>query len=80
MLSDDELANEGESSDPALTLNLLRQKNEAEIRCGSAKLNDRRAFYFSESLTNLTPDRLSESYTNMIGSSYDPINQVNTAV
>jgi hypothetical protein len=25
---------------------LLRQKNESEIRCGSARLNDRRAFYF----------------------------------
>lgn len=40
---------EDEQSDPALTLNLLRQKNEAEIRCGSAKLNDRRTFYFTGS-------------------------------
>jgi hypothetical protein len=27
---------EGEFSDPKLTLNLLRQKGETEIRCGSA--------------------------------------------
>lgn len=40
-MSDDEI------TDPDLTLNLLRQKNESEIRAGSAKLNERRAFYFS---------------------------------
>ena len=40
---------EDEYSDPALTLNLLRQKNDAEIRCGSAELNDRRTFYFTGS-------------------------------
>jgi hypothetical protein len=38
---------EDERTDPNLTLNLLRQKNDNEIRCGSAKLNERRTFYFS---------------------------------
>lgn len=38
---------EDEKSDPTLTLNLLRQTNEVELRCGSAKLNERRSFYFS---------------------------------
>jgi len=43
-----------QQSDPALTLNLLRQNNEAEIRCGSAKLNERRSFYFSRGLSFYT--------------------------
>lgn len=37
--------------DPNLTLNLLRQTGENEIRSGSAKLNERRSFYFSSSIT-----------------------------
>ena len=40
-------SNDIDGSDPKLTLNLLRQKNEAEIRCGSAKLAERRSLSFS---------------------------------
>jgi len=36
-----------EQQDPDLTLNLLRYKNDLDIRCGSAKLNERRSFYFN---------------------------------